>query len=73
MRKSNTVSGNDGWTAEELKMFPLFYLDVLAKIFMKIKKEGVWPKKMANATVALMPKTQDSAAVDELRLLTIFC
>ena len=35
MRKSNTVSGNDCWTAEELKTIPFFVLMSLPNFLRK--------------------------------------
>ena len=48
--------GPDGWTAEELRLWPPHHVATLTALFGAVERLGSWPTGLAAADVVLLPK-----------------
>ena len=60
-RKGATAGSLDGWGWRELKVLPVSWYDDLARILAKVQDVGVWPDRLLDACIAIIPKTGGDA------------
>ena len=53
---SNKAAGLDGWRVAELKALPAPILECMAATLNDVERTGEWPRAIARAAVALIPK-----------------
>ena len=51
-RKSVSAGGLDGWGLRELNVFPVSWVDGLARILTEVEDLGVWPDGLLDAIIA---------------------
>ena len=54
-----------------MKVFPVSWLDGLARILTKVEDIGVWPDGLLDAYIAMIPKTDGNATPLGQRPLTV--
>ena len=52
----DTATGLDGWSAKDLKVMQPQMWDMLAAILRLVEQTGVWPARLAEGFIALVPK-----------------
>ena len=60
-RKSVTAGSLDGWGWRELKVLPLSWYDELARILAKVEDFGIWPGRLLDTYIAMIPKSDGDA------------
>ena len=60
-RKGATASSLDRWVWREFKVLPVSWFNDLARILSKVEEIGVWPERLLDAYIALIPKTDGDA------------
>ena len=55
-REGAAASSLDGWRWRELKVLPVAWYDVLARILTKVGDTGVWPVGLLDAYIAMIPR-----------------
>ena len=60
-RKSATAGSLDGWCWRELKVLPVSWFDMLARILTLVEDTGVSPDGLVDAYIAMIPKTDGDA------------
>ena len=71
-RKGATAGSLDGWGWRELKVLPVSWYDELARILTKVEDVGVWPDRMLDACIAMIPKTDGDATPLGQRPLSVY-
>ena len=66
------VSGGlDGWVWKELKALPACWFDSLASVLRLFESEEVWPEKLLDECIVMIPEAGGDAAPLAQRLLNI--
>ena len=70
-RKGISAAGLDGWGWRKLKVLPLSWFDELARILSKVEDLGVWPDRLLDASITMIPKTDGDSTPLSQRPLSV--
>ena len=60
-RKKVTAGGLDGWGWREFKVLPVSWFGGLARILSCVEDFGIWPVRLLDAYIAMIPKVDGDA------------